>query len=64
MMSDMFPSVATDHPYSVPLYVSAYPANRLCANPACRKRLSQLNKKELCFSCNDRKSLITTRLKR
>jgi hypothetical protein len=42
----MNPSVATD-PFSVPLYISAYPANRLCTNPACRKRLSQLNRKEL-----------------
>jgi len=52
----MGPNLATD-PFSVPASVSAYPANHLCANLCCRKRLSTLNKKTLCSTAKiDRRS--------
>jgi len=44
-----------DRPVSVPLHFNAYPI-RFCANLACGKRLAMLNKKQLCFGCNDRMS--------
>jgi hypothetical protein len=49
----MGPDIATD-PLFMSFAVGGHPAPRLCANPICRKRLAVLNKKLLCFNCNDR----------
>jgi len=48
-------TMTTTDPYSVPLHFNPYPI-RFCANLACGKRIAMLNKKQLCFICNDRMS--------
>jgi hypothetical protein len=58
----MIPLVATD-PFTIPFTPGDHHAPRLCADPSCCKRLSRLNKEDMCFSCHERRVLKAIRRK-